>query len=242
MPVPKIPSGWGGESAYVHFKYVGTPCGKRWQAWVAGPTVWIVGHTKGRTKPCLDVMTGGCLLCSRCAQIEPPKKVGYVPLYRMSDAKPVVVIVYEEEEQYTDRLVTHQGVTVAREIEQSDSIFVRAIIGDYPSYKTTLHVRQRAVDCTQSLLAMWAIPEWTAWCRGSFGQAMAAPPTPTPEPTTSSGVPFDPMHKAAARRWADPPVVEQTDDSDGTQAALDRALLRKTQASTNGKHKPPPKG
>lgn len=240
MPIPKIPQEWGTRPPRVHFTYTGTPTGHRWQAWVAGPCVWVIAHTKGRSKPCLHQMSGGVLPCPRCAQIEPPAKIGYQPLYRMSDGKPVVVIVYEGEEQYTDRFVLHLPVLVAREADQSDTVFVREVLAARPAYYSTLACRMVSADCTESLLAMWSIPEWTAWCRGQRPAAAApAPVTPAqaatgPEPAT--------MYTAAHRRWTPVDTPPADAGEDAVQAAVDRARLRAAQAEPHKNGKPKPKG
>lgn len=241
MPIPKIPPGWGGQSARTHFSYTGTRCASRWEAWIAGPAVWIVAHTKGRSKPCLRLMTGGVLPCPRCAQIEPPQEIGYQPLYRGSDGKPVVVIVYADERQYTDAFVLHQLVVVGREADQSDSVFLRLSL-KATQYHSTLSQRMVSADCTESLLAMWAIPEWTLWCRSAAPQKTHREPLPpAPAPVRNDGSEYSEMTAAAARRWAPPPAVESEAEPDYIQAALDRAALKSKQ-SVNGNGKPKPKG
>jgi len=240
MPIPPIPPGQGGHVPYTHFKYVGTPKRARWQAWVAGPCQWVMGHSKPPSKPCLDRMTCGALLCTRCAKGHEARKMGYQPLYRHSDTKPVVVIVYEEEELFTREFALHQMVTVGREGDDSDSVFLRPVIGQYPKYQTTLFERTRAVDCTDSLLTMWALPEWTAWVKGSY---VPVRPTPTPAAAPlfkSDGDEFGPMNAAAARRYAAPPAVESGSLAEAMAPMLDR--VKAQEASSNGKHKPKPKG
>lgn len=238
MPIPKIPQEWGNRPPRVHFTYTGTPTGHRWQAWVAGPCLWVIAHTKGRTKPCLHQMTGGVLPCPRCAQIQPPAKIGYQPLYRMSDGKPVVVIVYEGEEQYTDRFTLHLPVQVAREAAESDTVFVREVLAARPAYYSTLSCRMVAADCTESLLAMWALPEWTAWCRGQRPAAAPPPPTKPAAAIDQSGI--DPMYIAAHRRWTPVETPDVTAVEDAVQSAVDRAALRAAQSAPhkNGKLKP----
>lgn len=239
MPIPKIPPGWGGKGSYVHFSYTGTRCGHKWNAWVAGPAVWVIAHTKGRSKPCLHAMTGGVLPCPRCAQIEPPQQIGYQPLYRGTDGKPVLVIVYEDEQQYTDSFGLHQMVVVGREQEQSDPTFIRASTQS-TRYQSTLAQRMVSADCTESLLAMWAIPEWTLWCRSSAPRTNREAPTPVVEtPLKSDGTEYSQHMQAAARRWTPPPEPYVAPDPDYIQAALDRAVLRGAQgAPKNGKPKP----
>jgi hypothetical protein len=168
--------------------------------------------------------------------------IGYLPLYRVVDGRPVMVIVYEEEREHVDRLRLHQVVTVGRESEQADSVWVRPSVTQTPVYTSTMAERMRAADIGDVLLRMWALPELTEWMRSRSRTSEA--PAVTPEPLVKSdGKPFDQMHAAAARRFAPAPKVEAPAADDAVEDALNRAQLRAVQ---NGKHhtngKPPPKG
>src|SRR5215471_14294164 len=102
MGIKKGSPGKGGESRPDSFSYTGVAAGLKgsFTAWLAGEPYWCDEaheHTdldKG-TKPCLHWITDGALKCARCRKGRPVKCIGWVPLYRELDHKPIVVIVHE---------------------------------------------------------------------------------------------------------------------------------------------------
>jgi hypothetical protein len=240
MPLPNAAPGEGPVRAYTHFRYVGTPTGGRWNAWVAGPCQWFIAHTKGKSKPCLEKMTKGVLSCPRCAQVAQPQMIGYLPLYRQVDAANVLVIVYELERPFVDVLETHQRVQIGREDEQSDSVWVRAALSPEPKWQTTQPERKVAADCTETLLRMWAIPELTQWYRECCQPSDNAMSLPTGVAVRPDGKPFSPMMQAAAKRHgADVvgvPDTAATFDAAYAKMAAKKAALDKP--GENGHTKP----
>lgn len=233
MALPQTPPGGGDRRRALHFGYVKTFHGTNWHAWLAGPAHWFSCHTKGKTKPCLNEMTGGELTCERCALAHAVEVVGYVPLWRETDSKPVMVIVHEYTREVVDALKVHQRVTIGRGDEKSDGVYVVPALKPEPRFHTTLPEKMRPADLTETLLKVWGIPELATWYRQTEGQAPA--PAPVPTPKKSDGKAFGPMHAAAARRYTGPaePVAADLDD-------LMNRIKHKASVlpSTNGKHDP----
>ena len=240
MPLPQASPGGERGRAFEHHRYVPTKCGSEWFAYVAGPCQWFWCHTKGRCKPCLTAMTGGELLCPRCGQITPPQVVGYLPLYRASDSRPVMVIVYECIREKVDVLPHHRRVIVKRQAQQTDSVFVVPTMERTPAFHTTMHCRQRPVDITDTLLRLWQIPELVTWYAETHGKSvnavsLPAVAKPAEEPTQSNGKPFSPFYRNAAVR-AEASVTD--DVNSAMQRTLRRVKAKEAKESANGHHKP----
>lgn len=165
---------------YTHFRYVSTANGAQWHAYTAGSPSWFDCHTKGRTKPCLHVMTAGELPCERCAESKPIEVIGYLPLYREIDARPVMVILHEEQRERADVLRLHSRVLVGREIDKADGVWVAPALKPTPAFHSTLQERNRPADLTETLLRLWGIPALVDWYRKNAARlkAEATPITP----------------------------------------------------------------
>ncbi|PZU56194.1 MAG: hypothetical protein DI547_17110 [Sphingobium sp.] len=203
---------------------------KPWQAWIAGPCHWYLCHSKGKTKPCLHHMTNGALKCPRCEVGEHAEEVGYLPLYRMLDGKPVMVIVHEASREQIDGLKLHAPVQVGRGAERSDPVWVQPMLVA-PRYTSSIADRLKPAKLTPSLLKIWKVPGLMEWLlkRGA-APAIAAPDETAAPPVKSDGKPFDGFHAAAARRYAAPASAGSAVDD-----VLGRALKGKQpKPSTNG--------
>jgi hypothetical protein len=187
-------------------------------------------------------MTHGELLCERCNDLSPPIDIGYLPLYREQDGRPCFVVLHDYTRDVVDGLKLHQRVIVGREGEQADGVWVSVAPNPRPLYQSTRAEFNRAADLTQSLLRVWGIPELVEWYNRTQARESEIVPVPVPPVTKSDGKPFDPMHAAAARRFAPPVEVEQTSGADAAREALKRIQEQAAKPSTNGKHKTPPKG
>jgi len=159
--------GNGGQVRADSFSYTSVAPGlKGWfTAWLAGPIYWcqVHEHTKKTpgTKPCLEWMTDNELRCPRCRPQFVPTWVGYVPLYREQDHKPVIVIVHESVMDLLAGLSYPDGVIVGR-VDENSSVFVRRC-DTAAMFKTDNAARRRPVDVTRDLLTMWRIPELDRW-------------------------------------------------------------------------------
>lgn len=238
MALRKASPGEGGQNRHVHFGYVSTAPGKPWHAWCAGPCYWCIAHTAGRSKPCLRWLTGGALSCPRCAAPKEPEEIGYQPLYRDIDGRPVMVIVHSYSREQVDALKFRQQVIVGRGLDPADPVMVSAVPGKQAWYHSTLAERQVPADLTDTLLRVWQIPELVAWYRAQSDTAVSLTPD---DVRRSDGKPFDPMHAAAARRFA-PPAAAPTAAGELFDGTLSGALARTKSAETNGKHKGDKKG
>jgi len=159
--------GQGGQVRADSFSYTSVAPGlKGWfTAWLAGPIYWcqVHEHTQKQpgTKPCLDWITDGALRCPRCRPLVVPTWVGYVPLYREQDHKPVIVIIHESVMDLVAGLSYPVPVIVGR-VDAQSSVFVRRNEGG-AVFKTDNSARRRPVDVTRDLLCMWRIAELDRW-------------------------------------------------------------------------------
>lgn len=234
MALPQTPPGGSGRSPRVHFTYVSPKNGKNFHAWMAGMAHWYECHTRGKSCVCLNWISGGELECPRC--VEPVETQGYVPLYRETDTKPVMVIVKEYAREIIDRLCLHQWVVVGRGLESSDGVYVvRSPAATQPKFETTLAYKKVSADLTETLLRVWRSAELIEWYRQTHGgPAIVVPPKeekPKEKPKRSDGKPFSPMTEAAANRHTPPAGDSGLDD------VMERLKQRGAALpSTNGKH------
>lgn len=236
MTLRKAAPGEGAKKARTHFGYVSTTPGKSWFGWIAGPCYWCVCHTAGASKPCLDWMTRGEIACPRCAQPKPPEEIGYQPLYRDVDGRPVMVIVHNYSREQVDALKFRQFVTVARGTDSADPVMVSGVPGKQTWYHSTLPERQQHADLTETLLRVWGIQELCAWHAQQSDTALSLTPGVA---VKDDGHPYSPEMQAAARRAG----AEVTTDQQAVaeyDAIIDRLKQKfpPPQPSGNGKHKP----
>lgn len=156
------PEGGMGERVE-YFAYVPTPANTRTHCYIAGPVAWYECHTKGRTKPCLHSITGGELACKQCEAGAPIEYIGYAPLYRETDSRPICVIVHEVSFEQTEKLKLHQRVLVGRNTHRGDPVYILPALDQNPRFVTSLKHRLAPVDLTRTLLRMWAIPDLVTW-------------------------------------------------------------------------------
>lgn len=164
MNVPKASPGEGPKKERDHFPHWSIGGGERHFAYIAGPTAWVIGHPSDKgTKPCLCWMTTNALPCRFCALGKCPCRLGYVPLYRAVDWKPLLVIVYDEEQEWIDKTNTHDRVQIGREKEKGARLWVRRCLEQEPKYATTVTRRQHPQDVDESMLTLWKMPELMSW-------------------------------------------------------------------------------
>lgn len=211
--------------------------GEKHPAYFAGGTQWFVAHPSDLgSKPCLHWMTKGALPCRFCTGHKTPCQLGYVPLWRAVDSRPLFVIVYGEEREHVERLRLHERVCVGREKDKGARIWVRRTMEQEPRFQTALLRRMREQDITKSLLRIWKLPELVAWFFSVSDTGVSLPPGVV---VKSNGEPFGPMTEAAARRFG------ASDETETESAALfddaGRRMLERVQkdgVKPNGKHKP----
>lgn len=234
MPLPQTPPGGQKEPniRYIHFGYTRTPASTSWHAYTAGPVHWFTCHTSGRCKPCLHVMTSGELVCDLCASPVPPQIIGYLPLYREVDAKPVMVIVHESVTDQVTGLRLHTRVVIGREAEKTDGVWVQRALKEEPRYVTTLRERMRPVDLTPTLLKVWKIPALTDWYKRTHGQNDRAVSLPDPSAETAAAGAIDGQGEQL------PDAKPERDRSNRDWVQRQRAKLAEGFTVPNGKHKP----
>lgn len=203
-------------------------------AWLAGDPYWALAHehTKATpgTKPCLEWLTDGAVPCPRCRPQVRPVWIGWVPLYREIDHKPIMVIVHESVMDLLAGLGYPTHVLVGR-VDENSSVFVKRS-DNAVSFATGNQQRKCAVDITADLLTMWGIPALERWLldqrRPAAGPALK-----------STGEPFSAMTAAAAERYGDQGGAAKLAD-DEYRAVQNRVMehMGNVDAQKNGKHKP----
>lgn len=156
-----------------HFAYAPTPCNTRWHAYLAGPAQWVWCHEPKRTKPCLAILTNRELECPWCGTDKPVVRKAYVPLYRAVDWTPRCVIVTELYEETISKLKLHDRITVGKEAETGDPVWIIKALEQRPAFDTTKAHRKLPVNLTRSLVKLWANEALRRWCEGK-------PPAPAP--------------------------------------------------------------
>jgi hypothetical protein len=188
MPLQQRPPGGGGRRPRVHFIYTATPPGPKcnWHAYVAGPCHWFDCHTKGKSKPCVHIVTNGDLHCPICSPLNCPEVIGYLPLYRQIDGRPSMVIVHEYSREQIDTLKLHERVLIGRGEGPTDAVWAIPAMSKEPRYQSRLPERNAPADLTETLLRIWNLPDLVEWYQRTNGKSDNAvslsPPPPPPPP------------------------------------------------------------
>jgi len=183
----------------LHFAYTPTEANKPWTAYIAGPCWWLYGHCKGKTRPCLDWLTEGQLQCDHCCKGQLAELVGYQPLWRESDSKPVCVIVHEGSRAGVDSFKRPQPVTVCREGGFGDGVYFRKPLKPVPVFHAVMPEKLCDADVTESCLRFWKIPALSAWHLSQPGQKSGGVLHPPKEPFIPTGfAPANPTDPASS--------------------------------------------
>jgi hypothetical protein len=242
VPLHQKTPGEGGRRKSVHWVYIPTESGKSWNAWIAGPCIWLECHTKGRTKPCLECVTGGELKCDKCNPTNVPEITGFQPLYRGSDGRPCFVIVHEYLHTQISGLTFREAVVLGRDAGQGSGVWIQRPLAKRPLYTSTIAERMVPADITCSLLTVWKMPALDLWFASQHGSS-APTPVPIDSPRANKakqtrlrgdGKPFSPMLQAAANNADCDPAPNETNEA--FVAAVHNAVGRTAAASKNGKH------
>lgn len=231
MPIQQSTPGERGGVSHVHFSYQGTDAKRPWHGYVAGPCMWFDCHTPSKSQPCLLRATNGELDCPRCHEIKPWEPIGYLPVYRQSDGKPLVVIVHEYTREIVDKLEFHRRVLVKREDGVGDGVCVTHALDRMPKYHSTLADRNRPAQPMLSLLKMWRYPQLVQWLNDTDGTDYPVCITP-------------PREKGKKKKdvTAAPPPPELPAGNMGETAmeAMDRLRLRNEEWIRQAKGERPP--
>lgn len=240
MSLREAAPGEGARGTRTHFTYVETHAGKNWFGYIAGRCWWGICHPSERSKPCLHWITSGQLACRLCGGKREPEMMGYQPLYRHTDGKPVLAIFYEDMRDRVDAMKFHERVQIGREGGKGDACWIQKAMDQSPKYQTTLAVRMAPAHITENLLMMWKVAELTEWYRCQ-------------PPTSDNAV--SPVREVAIRPDGEPfsPMVQKLAKKLGAPMSRDAAALANYDAvanrikdkvglngkpSTNGNHKP----
>lgn len=237
MRLPQAAPGEAGGPDFEHFTYWSIAGGQKHHAYLAGPCQWFVVHPSERTKPCLHWMTKGEVPCTRCGGKKPKQLCGYLPVWRASDWRPKLVVVYEAEREWLEPLKLHARVLIGRENEKGAQLYVRATLDQNPPFNTTNERRKYPQDVWRSLLLAWELPELTNWfqCRRPVSDNVLSLNL---DVTAEKAKTEDPPEEKTEN---EPPVgVNRLKAGGAVDDAVQRLMRRakETSAETNGKHKP----
>lgn len=230
--------GKGGGARTDSFSYTPVQSGLKngFHGWIAGETYWCQAHEHSKatpgTKPCLEWMTEGAVRCPRCRPQVVTTWVGYVPLYREADHKPIIIILHEGAMDLLAGLAYPDYVLVGR-VDMTSSVFVRKS-DNALSFRTDNEQRKAPRDITPDLLTMWQMPALEEWI---MAQRRKQPkPTVTAPRIRGDGKPFSPFMQGAAAKHGLPEGVREPASDVGD--ALSRVARRAAAAgpSTNGHH------
>lgn len=172
-PLPQAAPEGDGTPTGEHFSYAPTPTNTRWHAYIAGPAQWVWCHEPKKTKPCITILTNRAVACPWCGTDKKVVRKAYVPLYRAADWTPRCVIVTDLYEDVLSKFKLHDRVTVGKEAEKGDPVWITRAIDQRPAFNTTRASRKNPVDLTCSLLRIWGNDDLRRWCEGT--EAEAAP-------------------------------------------------------------------
>jgi hypothetical protein len=235
MRVPNAAPGEGPKKTRDHFPHWSIGGGERHLAYIAGPTKWVIGHPSDKgSKPCLLWMTKQTLPCRFCALDKEPCVLGYVPVYRATDWKPLCVIVREDERQWLDDIKLHTRVQIAREREQGAGLFIRPVLDQEPRFASTVDYRRFPQEMDDSCLVLWKMPELVSYLR--CGAPSDTPVSLSLDATAEEPKKEDPPEEKTA---TEPPVgVNRLKASGAVDDAVQRLLRHaaQTDAEQNRKH------
>lgn len=182
MPLPTCSPG-GSDRSTFHWAFRSTDPGGSWHAYLWGQIHGFMAHPSRRTKPCVEVLTDGKLRCELPNCPHGRQWIGYVPLVRESDGRPCMVIIHEHAASLLDGVGWRSRVLVMREAGQHDGVSVcRAMV--QREWDTRLVALRRPADLTQTLLAVWKMPELCAWYAAREREASAQPSDTLVSPPT----------------------------------------------------------
>jgi len=245
MGFRQTPPGEGKSGSGIHFAYMGTACGAKWNAFTAGPCVWLECHPAKKTKPCCAEITGGELVCQFCGVMPPVKTLGWLPVWREVDYRPGVVVLYEHQRGTVDTFGLHDRVLIGREADQSDGTWVAPALAQGKRFTTALEIRKVAHDVSHSLLRMWKLPALTAWFeRSEASSEKKTVSLPKGTAVDSRGEEFSPALQNAAKRYGADVIP---DDEQAAEVARNRlralvAGIGTPSPNGNGHKRPPKKG
>jgi len=238
MNLPNAAPGEGPIKVRDNFSYWAIGGGEKSAAYVAGPTRWVIGHPSDKgSKPCLTWLTNGNLPCRFCHLQKCPVQLGYVPVYRAVDWRPLLLIVREDMREWCEKFETHMRIIVSREREKGAGLCVRPALDQEPAFCSTIDYRTREQDCQHSLLTLWKMPELVAWmqCGVTSDNAVSLS---KPNALTSQGEQFGGMTKAAAQKYTPP---DPLDANEAFVASVNRlknkGVAIDAKPSKNGHHK-----
>lgn len=240
MALKKAAPGEGAAGVRVHFRYVGTGPAKTWAAHTAGEPHWFMCHTSERTKPCVHWMSDGALPCAKCDPKKPAVEMAYMPLYRSSDGCPVMVVIYADQRDHADKLELHTRVMIGREGDKGDAVYIRKCADQSPKYQSTLACRLFAADLTETLLAMWKLPDLVEWYRKQPKPSDNAVSPVREVAMRPDGEPFSPMVQKLAKKLGAPTTRDAAAlaNYDAIANRIKNKVGLNGKPSTNGNHKP----
>ena len=177
MATGKKPDPRKRKNAHPHASGLTVLNGEKFGTWKGGEIHGIYGHRTHATKPCLDSVTNGELVCPYCQAEIPLVFRAYVPLFDVNWAVRFVIIgepIYEA----VDAIPFRTQVLVSRHKNPNSPLIVRELT------TMTRELPDRApwdapVDMLRICLTLWDTPALTAWYAKN-PPAPVAVPKPVP--------------------------------------------------------------
>lgn len=209
--------------------------GQKEEAYATATAHWYECHTAhGRTQPCLKEVTNGALHCPRCH--EPTETMGYVPLWRALDVRPMFVLVHFDQFEQVAKLRRGQPVWAWRDDHPTAGVTVVRRTDDTTKFlKLDTPALVGAIDLEPTLLKIWRLPALEAW---SKNQEQAAPDPAPPAKSWTLSVPtpttrVEGLATDAHRKGGSSTLNDLLDSI----AARNKALGEEIETRKNGKHK-----
>jgi hypothetical protein len=236
----KAPREEGVEVCAEQFTYLPTPFGLKnaWAAHAAGEPYWCRCHEHNKhqhgTKVCLTWYTDAALPCPRCRPGVRATRVGYCPVWREFDGKPVMVIVHESAEDHLKGVGYGVRVLVAC-LEQGSSVVVKRA-EEQTRFQSEHPLRQAPCDISLSLYTMWGYQQLVEWdAKQAREKKVKFNDAAELDTTTPAATGVRPELRAAMARAE---RIAGADVDEVTRRALARAAQPEPHANGNGKPKP----
>lgn len=230
MLIGKRPQGGGRPAHWLTQKVLR---GKIFNGHIAGPCIGVEVHCGVQTKPCLKCYVDPKADCVGCNHRLRRDWLGYQPVYRWIDGKPVVVTIHIDQQDRVERFVHGDHVLIGREDQDNAGIWIRKDKG--PAFESTLPARQTNADISDWLPTLWRL------C-GIITGAMLRNGADVPGVIIGEGAAMDPNAKRGVvtdRAWAEAPAELRAMALENNARLEREKQLRRNGASTlngDGEH------
>ena len=174
-----------------HWTSARVKAGEYFDGWIAGPMVGVEIHNASVSKPCLKLYCGHLAECPGCKAGLKTGWIGYLPIYRSSDLRPVVVVTRADMLEVIESLEHLAGVRIGRNEGKSEPVWVRANPG-LARFTSAMAYKMKPQSCTDWLPILWRYRELISAEQIERGPSMhfnpKTQPVPRVEPNRSAVV------------------------------------------------------